>query len=275
MVVKDHACSKESFIICACKNCDLWFTNPRPDQENISRYYQTDNYISHQSSIRSTRDLIYNIVRKYTLKQKLKLLNQRIKTKGRLLDFGCGTGLFAKTCQSDGWQAYGFEPNQSAAAQAQSKNQIQLIADFNALEKHKKFDAITLFHVLEHVHDLNKTIKTLLGKLKKRGLLFIAVPNRSSKDAGLFRENWAALDVPRHLYHFNEKSMRYLVEKHTCRIAEILPMPFDAYYVSLLSYQYTNADYRYLKALKSGYLSNQAASNSNNYSSLLFIIKKK
>ncbi|WP_439483023.1 class I SAM-dependent methyltransferase [Cyclobacterium plantarum] len=275
MVVKDHAYSKESFIICACKNCDLWFTNPRPNEKNIGKYYAGNNYISHQSKIKGLTDFLYNAVRRYTLKQKLKEINSRSIQKGKILDFGCGMGHFVKTCQDNGWEAYGMEPNEAVAKLAQEDNKINLIKDFPELEKQKKFDVITLFHVLEHIHHLNKTVKILLGKLKKRGLLYIAVPNRTSQDAAFFKENWAALDVPRHLYHFNEASMKYLVEKNECRITETLPMPFDSYYVSLLSHQFTGSKNKYLKAIKAGYLSNKAAQKNNNYSSLLFIIKKK
>ncbi|WP_240469848.1 class I SAM-dependent methyltransferase [Cyclobacterium sp. SYSU L10401] len=275
MVVKDHAISKESFIICACKNCQLWFTNPRPDEKNIAKYYNGENYISHQNKNKGITDLIYRVVRKYTLRQKLKQINSRSKHRGKLLDYGCGLGNFVKVCQENGWTAYGMEPNEQAAQIAINQTKINLIKDLTALETEKKFDVITLFHVLEHIHQLNKTVKVLLSKLKKRGLLFIAVPNRESQDATYFKENWAALDVPRHLYHFNETSMKYLAEKNDCRITEILPMTFDSYYVSLLSHQYSGSDNNYLKALKSGYLSNKAAKKNNNYSSLLFIIKKK
>ncbi|EPR66469.1 class I SAM-dependent methyltransferase [Cyclobacterium qasimii] len=193
-----------------------------------------------------------------------------------MLDYGCGVGLFVKACTNDGWEAYGMEPNEKAATFAIDNNGIDIIPDFKSLEKKKKFDVITLFHVLEHVHKLNKTIDILLNRLKKRGTLFIAVPNRDSLDASTFKENWAALDVPRHLYHFNPSSMEYLTDKHNCRIVDTIPMKFDSYYVSLLSHQYIGTKNKYIEAIKSGYNSNkQAKNNSNNYSSLLFVIKKK
>ncbi|WP_317167978.1 class I SAM-dependent methyltransferase [Cyclobacterium jeungdonense] len=274
--MEDKAISKESFIICACKNCDLWFTNPRPNHENIQNYYESPNYISHQEKTRGITDFLYLIVRKYTLRQKLNWVNSRFPKKGRLLDYGCGIGLFGKTCQSDGWETYGIEPNTNAAQIAESKNKLTLIPNLEALQQQKKFDVITLFHVLEHVHLLNKTVKVLLGKLKKRGLLFIAVPNRDSPDANDFQENWAAWDVPRHLYHFNVKSMNYLANKHECRIVETIPMKFDSFYVSLLSHQYIGSKNKFIKALKSGLSSNRKANNTKkNYSSLLFILKKK
>lgn len=276
LVVEDHAISKESFIICACNNCELWFTNPRPDEANILKYYDKPNYISHQNKSRNLTDYIYNAVRTYTLRQKLNWINTRAKKKGRILDYGCGVGLFAKTCQKDGWETYGMEPNQKAATLARDENGINVIPNFKELNKLKKFDIITLFHVLEHVHTLNETLDSLLSRLKKRGVLFVAVPNRDSLDARTFQEDWAGLDIPRHLYHFNKTSMNYLIDKHQCRITDTLPMRFDSYYVSLLSHQTKGSKNKYIEAIRSGYKSNKhAKTNDNNYSSLLFVIKKK
>jgi 2-polyprenyl-3-methyl-5-hydroxy-6-metoxy-1,4-benzoquinol methylase len=276
LVVKDNAVSQESFIICACKNCDLWFTNPRPNEKNINKYYDKPDYISHQNKTRNLTDLIYNTIRKYMINQKLNWVNKRLQKKGRLLDYGCGVGLLAKAFMEDGWEACGIEPNEKAATIANKENKVRIIPNIKAIDKEKKFDAITLFHVLEHVHKLNKTIDILLNKLKKRGLLFIAVPNRESQDAITFKENWAAYDVPRHLYHFNRNSMQYLTQKHDCKIVETIPMVFDSYYVSLLSHGYTGTPNKFWQALKTGYLSNQhAKKDNNNYSSLLFVIRKK
>ena len=276
LVVKDHAISKESFIICACKNCDLWFTNPRPSEKNINGYYDKPNYISHQQDSKSLKDLIYHSVRKYTIRQKLNWINKRVKKKGRIMDYGCGVGLLAKAFSENGWDAYGIEPNEKAATIANIDNGVNIIETQKELLKQKKFDAITLFHVLEHVHKLNKTLALLLNRLKKRGILFIAVPNRESQDAIKFKENWAAFDVPRHLYHFNKDSIHYLTQKHNCKVIDTIPMIFDSYYVSLLSHEYSGSPGKYWKALQTGYLSNQyAKQNDNNYSSLLYVIRKK
>jgi 2-polyprenyl-3-methyl-5-hydroxy-6-metoxy-1,4-benzoquinol methylase len=276
LVVKDHAISKESFIICTCQNCDLWFTNPRPDERSISQYYDNTNYISHQNSGKNFTDLIYHAIRTYTLKQKLNWVNKKLNKKGRILDYGCGIGLLPKTFIRDGWDACGIEPNEKAAAIANKEHGIKIIPTIKDLDKEKKFDAITLFHVLEHVHKLNKTFTALLKRLKKRGLMFVAVPNRESRDALTFEENWSAYDVPRHLYHFNKDSINYLTQKHNCKVVDTIPMVFDSYYVSLLSHKYSGSKNKYWRAIKSGYLSNkQAKKHNNNYSSLLFVIRKK
>ncbi|MEX2568324.1 MAG: class I SAM-dependent methyltransferase [Cyclobacteriaceae bacterium] len=275
-MVKDHVVSKESFIICECSNCKLWFTNPRPDKDNINRYYQSANYISHQNKANNIINIIYKIIRNFTIKQKIKWLNEKVNKKGRLLDFGCGTGHFLKAAHKNGWDTYGIEPDIYAAKLAKTKNQVKLLNGLIDLDNHKKFDAITLFHVLEHIHDLNKTLSKLLNHLKKRGTLFIAIPNRNSKDAQDFKEYWASLDIPRHLYHFNQPVMGYLANKFDCRIIDIKPMVFDSYYITMLSNKYRNTNASLLTSTIQGYRSNkQAKENDNNFSSLLFILKKK
>lgn len=275
MVVKDLAITKESFIICKCNDCQLWFTNPRPDLKNIHKYYDSDEYISHNSKSKGIINFLYKLVRTYTIKQKVNWINEKFNKKGKLLDFGCGTGHFLKAMKKNGWDTVGYEPNSKAANIAISDKQVKLVTSVQELKDHKKFDAITLFHVLEHVHDLNRTIKILLDKLKKRGILFIAVPNRNAKDAIHFKEHWAAFDMPRHLYHFNHESMSFLADKHNCRIINIKPMPFDSFYVSILSNKFLGNN-SILNSMLIGLKSNQAAKiNDMNYSSLLFILKKK
>src|SRR5204863_7031109 len=85
------------------------------------------------------------------------------------------------------------------------------------------FDAITLWHVLEHVHQLHQTMNQLKNLLKENGRLIIAVPNYTSLDAKIYKENWAAYDPPRHLYHFSPQSMKILAEKNGMKILYCKP----------------------------------------------------
>lgn len=276
IVVKDHSVSKESFTLCKCKNCKLIFTNPRPDQKNIGKYYQSEDYVSHSNKGNNLVNILYKTVRSYTLGEKVGWLNSYVKKKGRLLDYGCGTGHFLNRAQKNGWDTIGVEPNPQAAEIAAKNNKIKIYNSIELFDNENKFDAITLFHVLEHVHDLSFTLKSLLSKLKKRGTLFIAVPNNDSYDAKNYKENWAALDVPRHLYHFDQNTMSLLAEEFDLRIVDALPMKFDSYYVSLLSDKISQNGNNIFKSLINGYKSNKYAKiNNNNYSSLLFILRKK
>jgi 2-polyprenyl-3-methyl-5-hydroxy-6-metoxy-1,4-benzoquinol methylase len=274
-VVKDYSVSKESFNIVLCENCKFQFTNPRPDQDQIGKYYQSEDYISHSDKANSPVNYIYKIARKYALSSKRRLINSVAKDKkGRLLDYGCGTGYFLDTMKSNGWKTYGLEPNDKARAVANSKAKVKSSIDELNL-KNKKFDIITLWHVLEHIHDLNDTIKVLKTILKEKGKIIIAVPNIESYDSHIFEEQWAAYDVPRHLYHFSQETMNTLMLKHGLKIKQVYPLTLDAYYVSLLSNQYKYNKNKFLKSLITGYKSNTYASqNNNNYSSLIYIIKK-
>lgn len=274
LVIKDHAVSQESFSVCKCSNCHLLFTNPRPDKAHIQQYYQSENYISHQDAASNLTNLIYKIVRKFTLRQKVNWINLHTNQTGKLLDFGCGTGYFLKSAEKKGWQVVGVEPNPTAASISKTKHNLKVYDTMEELDQEKKFDAITLFHVLEHVHELKQTLELLLQKLKKRGTLFIAVPNYNSYDSKHYKENWAALDIPRHLYHFTHQTMEILAKEFNLKIKATEPMLFDSYYVSLLSQGYIDSKNNITNAVKIGYKSNKIAKKDNNYSSIMFVLKK-
>jgi len=276
IVVKDHAVSKESFTLCKCQKCGFIFTNPRPDPKNIDQYYQSDNYVSHTDKGNNIINILYKIVRTYTINIKVNWINKYVKNKGRLLDFGCGTGYFLNRASKNGWNVVGVEPNEKASAIAAENKALKVYRTVKDLDAENKFDAITLFHVLEHIHDLRPTLNLLLDRLKKRGTLFLAVPNNASHDAIKYKEDWAALDVPRHLYHFTQETMAKLAEEFDLRLVDTVPMKFDSYYVSILSDKITNSGKNIIKSLIGGYKSNKYAKiNNNNYSSLLFILRKK
>lgn len=274
--VKDFSISQESFILCECANCQLIFTNPRPKEDNIASYYESESYISHQDKSKNLTDLLYKLVRNYTIKQKVSLLNQLTPTKGKLLDIGCGTGYLLAGAQQNGWHVTGIEPGKVARKLARKKG-LLVHKNLDTLDN-QKFDCISLFHVLEHIHELRKNLKKIIKHLKDNGHLLIAVPNVSSWDAQHYGAEWAAWDVPRHLYHFNRKSFQTLTEEFDLNLIHSKPMLFDSYYVSMLSEK--NKGNKGTLSLWNGFLngfkSNQwAKKNQKNYSSILFILKKK
>jgi 2-polyprenyl-3-methyl-5-hydroxy-6-metoxy-1,4-benzoquinol methylase len=213
MVVKDNAVSKESFVIVECENCGFKFTNPRPSENEIGKYYASEEYISHSNTNKGITNKAYQVVRSITVKQKVDIINKFVPAKGAILDYGCGTGNFLQACQKDNWQVFGIEPNDTARTQAQALLHTNIVStDLQQFEP-ASFDIITLWHVLEHIHTLNETVKTLLSLLKPDGFLLIAVPNADSLDAKEYKENWAAYDVPRHLYHFTQATMKRFLTK--------------------------------------------------------------
>lgn len=269
---KDYTVSKEEFSILSDNSNDLLVTSPRPNDKNLSSYYESESYISHTDSKKSIFDRIYQLVRSYALKQKLKLVNSFETESKSILDIGAGTGDFLLTCQKDGWNVCGIEPNNKASGIAEKKlgnNLKSVISDV----KSQRFDVITMWHVLEHVPDLNDTFIQVKQLLKAKGILIIAVPNHKSNDAHYYGKYWAAYDVPRHLWHFSQKAIHKLANKHAMSVIKTLPMKFDAYYVSLLSEKYKTGKLRPLKAFLRGMHSNFKARSTKEYSSLIYIIK--
>ncbi|MFC7666664.1 class I SAM-dependent methyltransferase [Hymenobacter humi] len=207
LVVEDRTVSHESFAIVQCAGCSFQFTNPRPDEADIGRYYESDDYVSHNSGAAGLVNRAYKVARFFTMRRKVGLLTKFAPRRGKLLDYGCGTGNFLAAAKSAGWDVAGFEPNARAREEASQRLGQPIGQDgLGALEP-GTFDAITLWHVLEHVHTLNETLAQLAALLKPDGVMLIAVPNVESLDAQHYRELWAAYDVPRHLYHFAPKTM--------------------------------------------------------------------
>lgn len=275
LVVTDNSVSKESFVIVECENCTFKFTNPRPDIESIGQYYESEEYVSHSNTKTGIINRAYHVVRSITTKQKVELINRYAPAKGTVLDYGCGTGVFLKACKKDGWEIRGVEPNEKARSIASTETEELLAADLEEIAG-EKFDVITLWHVLEHIHQVNETMSQLVEMLNEDGTLVLAVPNADSHDAQLYKENWAAYDVPRHLYHFTQATMKRFLKKHKLNLEEVLPMKFDAYYVSMLSEKHKKGKTKMISSVMNGYKSNSyAKQNGNDYSSLIFIAKKK
>ncbi|PZX58348.1 methyltransferase family protein [Algoriphagus ratkowskyi] len=279
-VIKDFAVSHESFSICNCTNCGLKFTNPRPTVETIATYYDFPEYFSHDDKSKNLTQFIYQRVRKYAISQKIKHLSSLKPTKGKYLDYGCGTGELLYSANKKGWNVTGIEPNEKARLLANSKLNGRIYESINELPKQNSFDIITLYHVLEHVHELRKSIKKIIKHLEPDGYIIIAVPNPESLDAVKYSTNWAGWDVPRHLYHFNHKAIQKFGDIFDLQLIQESPMIFDSYYVSLLSEGYLDSKQsmmkKYWNAIRTGLKSNQEASKSAiNHSSNLFVFKKK
>lgn len=276
---KDYSISKENFSIDECKNCSLVFTNPVPNKEEIGKYYQSENYISHTDIKKGIINGLYHAVRKYTLNKKVALIKQLNGNKiGKLLDIGCGTGYFLEQARKKKWTIAGFEPDEIARKIANDKLENKIVEKLEKVNS-DNFNVITLWHVLEHIHELEYTITKIKSLLVKNGTIIIAVPNIESWDAKYYKEKWAALDVPRHLYHFSKKSMIQFAKKNNLELIETRPMRFDSFYVSMMSEKYKNNDklgiQSLLKAIMIGLISNIKASQTNNYSSLIYILQKK
>ena len=251
-------------------------TNPRPKNEELPRYYQSKSYISHSNKANNIVDRVYKISRSFTLKWKYSLIqNHSLKPPSSVLDFGCGTGDFLQFCNSKHLHIEGVEPSSVARSEATRKTGKSIHPDATSLTE--QFDVITLWHVLEHIPELNQTLEQLKNRLAKNGTMFIAVPNLNSADAKTYGEHWAAYDVPRHLWHFSRSTMERILKHHDLKLIKVLPMWLDAYYVSLLSEKYANGRNSInsmAKALLSGWQSNQTAKRNHESSSLIYVARK-
>ncbi len=275
LTVKDHSVSGEDFQLVYNEELDMLETTPQPSANTLSEYYKSEDYISHTDSKRNWFEKAYHFVRGMALKRKLKLINSFPVSGKTILDVGCGTGDFLLTAKNNAWNVYGIEPNEKARAIANSKT-INQVFDTNTLQEFESgtFDVITLWHVLEHLPNLETEIQNLNRLLKPEGRLVIAVPNFKSYDAKHYSAFWAAYDVPRHLWHFSQTSISKLFSKHNLEIEKTLPMTFDAFYVSLLSEQYKSGSKNPLTAFWVGLQSNLKAKRTGEYSSLIYVLKK-
>ncbi|MBP6549947.1 MAG: class I SAM-dependent methyltransferase [Flavobacterium sp.] len=273
LTVKDYSVSKETFDLYYDETLDMLITHPQPSLENLGKYYESEDYISHTDNKRSLFEKLYHFIKSIALKNKLNLINSLQPNKGRLLDIGAGTGEFLSVAKNDGWQTIGVEPSDRAKSIAKSKG-VSFVEETGELENHS-FDVISMWHVLEHVPDLDKQIKELKRLLKPTGTLIIAVPNFKSFDANHYGKFWAAFDVPIHFWHFSKTAIQLLFEKEEMKLEKILPMKFDSFYVSLLSEKYKSGKMNFIKAFFTGLQSNWKARQHFEYSSHIYILKNK
>lgn len=271
LTVKDHSVSKEIFDLYHDEALDMLITHPQPGLDTLGKYYESEDYISHTDNKRSLFEKAYHFVKQIALKNKLALINSLQPNKGRILDIGAGTGDFLLTAQENGWQTIGVEPSPRAKGIAIKKG-ISFVEDTKELESNS-FDTITMWHVLEHVPDLDSQIKELKRLLKPDGTLIIAVPNYKSFDAKHYGAFWAAYDVPIHFWHFSKKAIQLLFAKEGMKLQKVLPMKFDSFYVSLLSEKYKSGKMNFVKAFFIGLQSNWKAKRNSEYSSHIYILK--
>lgn len=274
---KDNTVSFKTFTIWKCDKCSLLFTQDVPGQDEIGTFYASENYISHSDTRKGVINSLYHTIRKFTLSSKLKLVNNETGIQqGNILDIGCGTGAFLNTMKAAGWCTTGLEPDENARAKANSMYQLNAKPSDELFKLPAgSFNAITMWHVLEHVHQLHEYVSQLRHLITENGRIFIAVPNFTSYDAQHYKEHWAAYDVPRHLYHFSPQSMKALMKAHGLQVIKMKPMWFDSFYVSMLSEQYKNGKGNMISACWNGLVSNsKTLFNTEKCSSVIYIISK-
>lgn len=272
----DFTTSKENFTIVSCGTCDFTFTNPRPINERLGKYYKSDMYISHTNNSKGMFNWLYQTIRNYAVGTKVALLKS-IKKEGVHLDIGCGTGEFLNACKNAGYTTRGIEPSELARTQAK-KNYNLAVSDNTDLTQfsEEEFDSISMWHALEHIPNLNETISQLHKILKQNGKIIIAVPNYKSWDATYYKEFWAAWDVPIHLWHFSKNTIEKVFKNHEFSLRKTKPMIFDSFYVSLLSEEFKKGKKNFIKGFAIGLISNLiGVISKRGHSSSIYVFEKK
>ncbi len=272
---KDYTVSNEMFHIVTCDSCQLIYTNPRPAANEAGPYYRASAYISHSDTNEGIVNKLYHAVRKFTLQSKTNWIESEKKGAKELLDIGCGNGHFLAAAKDKGWNITGLELDQETAARAAKLTGLPIAPSLKEIEPEKQFQVITLWHVLEHVYEIDAYFEFFKNRLAPNGKLLLALPNAASFDANYFKEHWAAYDVPRHIYHFTPATISALAAKYGFTLKRSRGLIFDSFYISLLSNEYKSGNKRLLHSFFIGLISNLSAMlGKSNYSSNLYIFEK-
>lgn len=274
--LQDYFFTKENFEILECNTCGFCITSGIENINELGKYYNTPKYLSHDKSKRDIISLVYNAVKTYSISRKFLLINKETKGK-KILEIGCGTGDLLSLFNKKNWNTFGVEPNENARKYAQETLGLNIVDSLNQVNE-SDFDVIMLWHVLEHIEDLNNTIEAIKSKLSTNGKLIIALPNPQSYDAKYYKKYWAGWDVPRHLYHFKQENIKTLLDKFSIRIYKTVPLVFDSFFISLISEEHKgekNTLKKVIKAFLIGLFSNIKAWNTSQFSSLIYIAKLK
>ena len=273
ITVKDFSVSGESFSLLLNEEYQILKTHPQPTLDKLGSYYEFEDYISHTDGKRTLFEKMYHFIKRKAIRDKVSLINSYQPLKGRILDIGAGTGDYLLECKNQNWDILGIEPNDKAKGIAVGKG-IKFGDTIEKLESNS-FDVITMWHVLEHVPDVEHQVAELKRLLKPSGTIIIAVPNFKSYDANHYKEFWAAYDVPRHLWHFSKTAIEKIFDKQNMNLEDIKPMWFDSFYVSLLSEKYKTGKMNFISGFFIGFVSNVSGLFKKEFSSHIYVLKNK
>ena len=268
---KDHLVSGEYFDITWNESRTIAKTNIE-NVRDISLYYNSSNYDSFKNTAKGSLDIIYFLIQKIMFRYKLFLI--RIYLKGnRILDYGAGSGKFATYLSKKSFNTSVVEPyNKEIYNHSIIKtNFFEKIAD---IPKSESYDGITFWHVLEHLPNPEHVLSKIHSLLEEKGVLMIAVPNINSFDARYYKSYWAALDVPRHIWHYTIKGIVSLVESKGFKLEKKYPLFFDAFYISYISETHKNSRFPLIRGFFFALRSNFSALFNKEFSSMIYVFKK-
>ena len=276
--VRDLFLSRETFELFRCSKCGFVFTQDQPEENIISRYYESDDYISHNDSAGGFSNRLYRFSRRIMLKKKRNLVKRITGFKsGSLLDIGSGTGHFISEMKKAGWSVKGIEINAKAREFSASHFGLEIISSeqISTLQS-GSFDCITLWHVLEHFQEPFRYASEILRLIKPGGICVLALPNCSSYDAHYYREFWAAYDVPRHLWHFTPDTFKVFADRTGFDIIGIHSLPLDVFYISTLSEKYKKKKFAFISGIiKAFWFAALSFFRKTRSSSIIYLLRKK
>jgi len=275
--VTDHFCTGKKFDLLICPGCELIYTSPLPSKDKIGEFYRFSGYVSHSEKPGNFFQRIYFFIRKIMIKKKIRFIKPHLGDSKRILDYGSGTGVFLARCIKNNFNAFGYEPDDRAGNIAREKIGSDVMLSLQDIDNQQleKFDMVTLWHVLEHIYDLDPAMKRFNRILRDKGMLVLALPNYESFDASYYKELWGGYDVPRHLYHFNFNAIKVLAKKYGYVLLKARPLVFDSYFVSLLSEKYKKNPIFIARAMLIGLISNlYGLMGFKPYSSMVYFLKK-
>ncbi|MEE9371564.1 MAG: class I SAM-dependent methyltransferase [Saprospiraceae bacterium] len=275
----DYKITHETFSLEKCPNCTLIFTVDPPLGENIGHYYKSDDYLEHSNRKTDLFSKMYSWARDFMFSYKYGIIKKLAK-EGSILDIGAGSGHFLNFMSSKGFTATGIEMNERARTYAKNNFGIDVHPDhyLYSPKLSQKFDMISLWHVMEHLFDLDKVVSRLSELLSHDGHLVIALPNYRALEVSIYKKYWNGWDVPRHLWHFSSESVGHLFEKHHFEITQMKMMPLDPFFNTLLTNKYRNGNpiLNVFKMVAVGGMSFlYGLINVKKASSIIYIIKKK
>ncbi|WP_250632903.1 class I SAM-dependent methyltransferase [Rhodoflexus caldus] len=275
---RDYTVSGELFTLARCRQCQMVITQQPPPSEKIGSYYKSEDYVSHSDTKRGLFFRLYHLARGWMLQSKRKLVEKYSgKTNGKLLDWGCGTGYFPAAMQQAGWQVQGIEADEDARNYARQKFSLAVFAPEKVTQlPDSQYDCISFWHVMEHLHDLRGTIANIERLLAPQGIVVVALPNQQSYDAWYYGRYWAAWDVPRHLWHFAPQNIERLMAANGFGLLHKQTMPFDPFYVALLSEKYREKRWGFINGILQGFISLvKGYLNVNQSSSVIYVFSRK
>lgn len=274
----DFTVSKESYTLMRCPSCGMVYTLDPPSQEEMYRYDKLNLKLKLGDAPTGVVGRLYYRVRSHMLGKKARLVeSQAYRTSGSLLNYGAKTGFFSHRMERRGWKVTSVERyhEERQFSLEMFHHRMIDVPEMDSLHA-GTFDVITMWHVFEHCHHPHELLDRFYELLRPGGILIMACPNIRSTDAMYYGPYWAAYDVPRHLWHFDTNSICKLAHRHGFTLMHHEVMPFDSFYISILSERHMRHRLAFIRGMIHGLYSwCVSLTRRSRGSSLVYVFRKR